>query len=118
VKLLLDEMWPADLAVQLRRRGHDVVAVAERSDLRTMTDEVVFAVAQAESRVLVTENVGDFRSIGTLALAQGRRHCGLIFTTDRRFPRRRRGTIGHVLTALDTLLRTNPNLTNSEYWLS
>jgi hypothetical protein len=33
VKLLVDQMWPAVLAEQLGRRGHDVIAVLEREDL-------------------------------------------------------------------------------------
>jgi hypothetical protein len=45
VKLLLDEMWPPSIAVQLRRRGHDVEAVAERADLRGQADDAVFSVA-------------------------------------------------------------------------
>jgi hypothetical protein len=28
-RLLLDEMWSPEIAVQLCRRGHDVIAVAE-----------------------------------------------------------------------------------------
>ena len=38
MKLLLDEMWSSDIAVQLRRRGHDVDAVAERPELRGKAD--------------------------------------------------------------------------------
>ena len=57
MKLLLDEMWPHDLADQLRRRGHYVVAVTERPHLRGQSDAFIFAAAQAEERVIVTENV-------------------------------------------------------------
>ncbi len=48
MKLLLDEMWPLAIAVELRRRGHDVTAVAERLDLRGQPDEVIFATARAD----------------------------------------------------------------------
>jgi len=56
VKLLLDEMWPPIIAAELRRRGHEVIAVAERAELHGQPDEVVFAAAQAEGRTLLTEN--------------------------------------------------------------
>jgi lipopolysaccharide/colanic/teichoic acid biosynthesis glycosyltransferase len=37
LKLLLDEMYTAAVAEQLRERDHDVIAVAERADLRGTT---------------------------------------------------------------------------------
>ncbi len=43
MKLLLDEMWSPAIAAALRERGHDVVAVAERSDLRGKPDDVIFS---------------------------------------------------------------------------
>ena len=88
MKLLLDEMWSPQIAHQLRTRGHDVLAVAERPELRGQPDGQVFDAAQAEARATVTENVPDFRSLAATALAQGRTHAGLIFTSDRSFPRR------------------------------
>lgn len=54
-------MWTPDIAVQLRRRGHNVVAVAERPDLRGQPDALIFAAAQSEERAVVTENVADYR---------------------------------------------------------
>ena len=62
-QLLLDEMFSPALAVALRDVGYDVVAVAERSDLRAISDDKVFAAACADGRWLVTENVKDFRPI-------------------------------------------------------
>ena len=59
MKLLLDEMYPATLAEQLRARGHDVVSIHD-PDYRRLEgapDAEVFAAAVAETRVLVTENV-------------------------------------------------------------
>ena len=118
MKLLLDEMWPPDSAIQLRRRGHDVVAVAERPDLRHQPDGVVFAAAQAEGRCIVTEDVGDYRPLGIAALREGESHPGLIFTTDRRFPRHDPRTAGRLVTALAELLSQDRELTNLEHWLS
>ena len=56
MKLLLDEMYAATVAEQLRARGHDVVSVhdPEHRRLEGALDEEVFATAVAEERALVT----------------------------------------------------------------
>ena len=118
MKLLLDEMWAPEIAIQLRHRGHDVVAVAERPDLRGKADAAVFAVAQAEQRAVVTENVIDFRPLADSEIQRGRCHSGLVYTSNRRFPRHDRRTSGHLVTALDELLSRNVEGTNLEHWLS
>ncbi|MBI4491548.1 MAG: DUF5615 family PIN-like protein [Chloroflexi bacterium] len=118
MKLLLDEMWPPEVAVQLRRRGHDVVAVAERSELRGQPDAAIFTTAQVEGRAIVTENVVDYRPLAVNALQRGDTHRGLVFTSNRRFPRHDPRTAGHLATALDELLSTEREALNLEYWLS
>jgi Domain of unknown function (DUF5615) len=116
VKLLLDEMWSPAVAEQLRTRGHDVEAVAERLDLRTKTDETVFAAGLSEGRVIVTEDVADFRVLAEHEALAGRFHPGLVFTTPRAFPRAQRG-LGKVVTALAVLLDSEVDLRNREHWL-
>jgi len=85
VKLLLDEMYSATVAEQLRGRGHDVVSIhdAEFRSLEGAPDEEVFAAAIAEERAIVTENVPDFRRLEAEALASDEPTPGLIFTTNR-----------------------------------
>lgn len=117
MKLLLDAMWPPEMAAQLRARGHDVIAVVERIDLRTASDRLVFAAAQLEQRAIVTEDP-DFRSIAVYALIRGDSHHGLVFTNPQRFPRDHGGTLGRVLTALSELLSSSTDLRDREYWLS
>ena len=59
MKLLLDEMYPATIAEQLRTRGHQAVSVQE-PDYRRLEgapDEDAWACALADGRALVTENV-------------------------------------------------------------
>ncbi len=110
MKLLIDEMYPATVAEQLRSRGHDVVS-AHDPDFRHLEgapDEDVFATAVAERRALVTENVPDFRRLEAEALARGESTPGLIFTTNRQFPRGDRGTIGRLVRALAALLAEVP----------
>jgi len=59
-RFLLDEMFPAATAVLLRDTyGHDAVHVAEIG-LRAAEDAHVAAVARAQGRAIVTENVADF----------------------------------------------------------
>jgi hypothetical protein len=118
VRILLDEMWPATIASQLRERDHDAVAVAERADLRGQPDEVLFAAAQLEGRVVVTENVVDFRPIATAWILRGERHSGVVFTSNRRFPRHDQQTLGRLVSCLDELCREQLNLSDQEYWLS
>lgn len=80
-RLLLDEMFSPAIAAELRDRGHDVIAVADRPDLRAKSDEEIFAWSSAERRWLLTENVKDFRPIMLRALPGGPPGCGLLFTS-------------------------------------
>jgi hypothetical protein len=91
--LLLDEMFAPGLAAALRDRGHNVLAIAERVDMRSMTDADVFSWVLAAPCWLLTENVKDFRPMlllalqaGTTATSQG---FGLLLTSSRTFPRSR-----------------------------
>ena len=110
MKLLLDEMYPATIAEQLRVSGHDVASIhdPEHRRLEGAPDEEIWATAVAEDRALVSENVGDFRRIETDALARAGPAARLIFTTDRQFPRGDPGTLGRLVVALDALLATPP----------
>ncbi len=118
VKFLLDEMWPPDIASQLRGRGHDVHAVAERAELRGQPDSVVFVIAQTEGRAVVTENVVDYRPLAAEAISRGGSHCGLVLTSNRRFSRHDPRTVGRLVTALHELLSTDLDITDREHWLS
>jgi predicted nuclease of predicted toxin-antitoxin system len=62
-RLLLDEMLSPDIAVRLRRRGHDAVAVSKLPELRSTPDDELLAHAADDGRVIVTMNVGDFARI-------------------------------------------------------
>lgn len=103
-------MYPASVAEQLRSRGYDVVSVhdPDHRELEGAPDEDVFAAAVAEGRALVTENVPDFRLLEAEALARGESTPGLVFTTNRQFPRGDPGTIGRLVRALAALLARPP----------
>jgi predicted nuclease of predicted toxin-antitoxin system len=50
VKLLLHEMLSPRIALELRSRGHDVVAIKERPDLQSLSDPEIVAAARREKR--------------------------------------------------------------------
>jgi predicted nuclease of predicted toxin-antitoxin system len=106
VRLLLDEMYPATLAEQLRARGRDVVSLHEPDyvHLEGAPDVDLFAAAVADDRALLTENVADFRRLEADALGRGERCPRLILTTNRQFPRGQAGTLGRLVVALDAAL--------------
>jgi predicted nuclease of predicted toxin-antitoxin system len=112
MKLLLDEMYAPTIAEQLRVRDHDASSVhdPEHQALEGEPDEEAWAAAIADERVLVTENVQDFRRIEADALARAQPVARLIFTTDRQFPRGDPATLGRLVTALDALLAAEPDL--------
>jgi hypothetical protein len=116
-RLLLDEMFSPTIAAVLREKGHDVVAVAERVDLRAMTDEELFGWADADNRWLLTENVKDFRPILLRAMQTGGVIIGLLFTSSRTFPWSRKNP-GPLVDALHRWLAAGPPPASlSEDWL-
>lgn len=116
MRLLLDEHYAKAIAEQLRERGHDVVAVAERPELTGLSDAELFRRASAERRAILTENWSDFqREIQEAAFA----HYGVVFTSRRQLPRGRK-TIGLYVRILDDFLGRNPAedaLVGSYRWL-
>jgi predicted nuclease of predicted toxin-antitoxin system len=121
VRLLIDEMWPTTLAEELRRRGHDVVAVTERPDLAHRSDDVIFDHAGKEGRVVFTENVPDFVPLATGLLSTGGAFPGLLLTSNAAWPRGNPRTLGRVVRALDTFLSAHPSDTALQgriEWLS
>jgi hypothetical protein len=109
LKPLLDEMYPS-----LRARGHDVVSVHEAPGFGT-SDEHVLDHARSEDRAVVTENVRDYRPVAEALLVAGESHFGLVFTTDKRWPRT---DPGRLITALDNLLASTPRQpVDAEIWL-
>jgi predicted nuclease of predicted toxin-antitoxin system len=114
LKLLLDEMYSVDIADELAARRHDVVSV-HRTPGRATPDDEVLDHARADERAVVTENVVDFRPLVEALLLAGERHAGVIYTTQKRWPR---SDSGSIITALDELLKvTSEQPTDLEIWL-
>lgn len=118
MKLLLDEMYDPAIAKELRRKyNYDVVAVQERADLVSMPDAELFEAAQEEGRTVVTENVADYQLLDAYYRGGERTHSGLLFTSNRSFPRSRPGTTGRLITALADYIAKRPEQPASIDWL-
>lgn len=119
MKVLLDEIYPYIVAERLCGDGHDVDAVTGRPELRGLSDDALFALAQEEHRVVATENVADFCRIADELDRSGRIHHGLVLVDPTRYPRGARRTIGLLVTALSRLLNERPgeNADSRRDWL-
>jgi len=107
VKLLLEEMISWRIAVELRKRGHDVVAVKrDRPELEQQLDLSVLEAATAEHRAVVTNNVRDFRVAHERALARGDTHYGVVYTFDDSLPRNK-AAVGLWVRTLERFLRSH-----------
>ena len=119
MRLLLDELYSKEIAVQLRRHGHDVVSVKERPDLEGLKDWQLFLLLPAERRAILTENWSDHDREMQKANAAGMTHYGVIFTSRKKLPRGR-GTIGLYVRILDDFLSRHPTddaLITTCHWL-
>ena len=113
-------MFSPEIARQLRERFDiDAVSVLDEPTLRGLEDSKIFAAAQQAHRIVVTEDVGDFRIVAIDWQAAGKDHYGLIFTTNRRFPRARDETTGALIRALREVSERphGADPTNREIWL-
>lgn len=119
MRLLLDEMYAPAVTAELRARGHDAASVHDRvhAHLLGALDADVLAAARRDGRALVTGNVRDYRRLESALVADGSHHAGLVYTSNRRFPRGDPATTGQLVTALDTLLRAGPNLRDRSIFL-
>jgi hypothetical protein len=101
--LLLDEMLSDDIAGQLRKRSHDVLAVVADPGLVGLPDDRILAEAAAAGRALVTANVKDFVPLDAQYKTAGRQHAGLILVSTKSFPQDRSFT-GAIVDAIAALL--------------
>lgn len=119
MRLLLDEMLSPAIARELQARGYDMQAVAAHPEREALPDPEVLALARAERRAVVTNNVRDFRPLHVEAvLPGGRGHYGMIFMSGNY--RRTRSDIGRIIAALEAKLIQHPAdeaLASAEEWL-
>lgn len=101
-------MYTPVIAEELRKRGRDVEAVTERTELRALPDPDLFSLAQRESRAVVTENIDDFSIIASDYDQRGTPHFGLVLVPRANYPRRHSRTVGRMVAELDKLLADHP----------
>ena len=116
MKLLLDEMLSPAIARELRARGHDAESVAGNPDREALSDPEVLALARAEHRAIVTNNLRDFRPLHHEAITPGGAgHFGMIFMPGSY--RRTKADTGRIIAALEEILTQCPgekDLANGE----
>jgi Domain of unknown function (DUF5615) len=116
VKLLLDEMLSPAIARELRGHGHDVEPVAGNPDREALSDPEVLALARAQHRAIVTNNLRDFRPLHHEAITPGGvGHFGMIFMPGSY--RRTKADTGRIIAALEEILTQYPgenDLVNGE----
>lgn len=119
MKLLLDEMYEPGVSEGLRRLGVDAASIHDPGleELRGAPDADVLAAASAAGRALVTENVRDFRRLELSLASSETSHSGLVYTTNRRFPRGQPATSGRLVASLAALASARPRLTGESLFL-
>lgn len=91
MRLVLDEHLDSAIAVELRRRGHDVVAVTEEPALKGLEDHELLTWAAEVGRVVVTYNVRHYKPLAEQRQLASDPFAGLIFLSSRRYPQGERG---------------------------
>jgi len=104
VRFLIDQMFPPATCQQLAELGHDAVHVRDRG-VDARPDPEVAAVAAAEGRGLVTENVKDFA---------GERGLMVVCVLKSRLPSG--GMHVHLAALLDGWAKANPEPYRGLHW--
>ena len=94
-----------------------MIAVGEVGVLQGLSDRAILSAARADDRVVVTEDLRDYRRLAAAQGRAGRPHPGLVLTNNRRWPRANRRTLGRLVNALDDLL-TSGAAVEGERWLA
>jgi hypothetical protein len=118
VRLLLDEMWTPTIALELRKRGFDVIATSEPAHAGRyagISDDEVFARAQDDGRAIVTDNIADYEQVRSDQEHRGQSHDGLLYALNPPFNRHRGDrVIGQMVNALAHFL-SSPDATEEPF---
>lgn len=119
MRLVLDEHLDNAIAVELRRRGHDVVAVTEDPHLHGIGDRELLAWAAEVGRVIVTYDARGFGPLVEERQVLGEPLTGVIFLSSKRYPQGQR-SYGALMRDLARVLEQDPAadaLSGSARWL-
>jgi predicted nuclease of predicted toxin-antitoxin system len=105
-RILLDEMFHPAIASALAELGHDCRSVVADGTLRQRADAELIAIAVAEGRTVVTNDVIDFERLRRVRVTVGEPVPVLIYTSDAAFPRNRR-YVTRLVEALDAALKAD-----------
>ena len=102
--VLLDAHVATRVAVSLRRRGLDVIALAEwhGGAYLDLPDDTLLRVAAGERRVLATFDLHTIPSLLRVMADEGAHHAGVILISPRSF---RQDDVGGIARALERTLR-------------
>jgi hypothetical protein len=108
VRLLLNEMWSPTIAIELRKRRFDVIAInepASESRYAGLPDDQVLARAQEDARAIVTDNIADYEKARRDWESRGSAHHGVIYALNPPFNRHEgSGVIGQMVKSLEHFL--------------
>ena len=116
-------MWPPAIALELRKRGHDVVAAQEpehQPRYGGISDELLFERAQEDERTIVTDNIADYAPLLVECERRDVAHHGVVFCPSRQFDRSNPRTTGRMVEALAAVLDSDEAKTtpfNRRHWL-
>lgn len=79
MRLILDEhLSPRRVGGPLRERGHDVLALAEGTERKSLPDKEVLELAARETRILVTCEGPDFTVLARAWAEEELAHAGIV----------------------------------------
>lgn len=111
-------MWTPTIALELRKRDLDVIAITEPAyagRYAGVSDDEVFARAQEDGRAIVTDNIADFEQARRDHESQGHVHHGLLYALNPPFNRHRgERVIGQMVNALAHFL-TSPDAVHEPF---
>jgi predicted nuclease of predicted toxin-antitoxin system len=114
VKWLLDEMLPPAAAAELIAKGHDAISIVDIG-MPGAEDADILDLAIRESRVVVTENFGDFAALVEQRLSPEERCVPVVFVRRERLPKR--GALAvHLARLLDGWAMANPEPYVGLHW--
>lgn len=101
MRLLLNEQINPQVAIELRKRGYDIVAATE-AGTRGASDLEQLVAAASDRRAIVTYNIADFQELFAEWAQRGLTHFGIVFVSEKTIPQK---SVGPLVLALERTLK-------------